>query len=46
MLEEYVWTSFIRKSEVENLSQEEIKEMVSELSLAVQSVCFAHGIHN
>ncbi len=46
MVEEYVWTSFIRKSDVNNLSESEIKEMVMELSLAVQSVCYAHGIHN
>jgi len=46
MLENYVWTSYIRKADAQHLSDEELKQMVSELTMAVQSVCFAHGIHN
>jgi hypothetical protein len=43
---DYAWTSFIRKADTKHLSEEELKQMVSELTMAVASVCFAHGIHN
>lgn len=43
---DYVWTCFIRKTDAQHLSDDELKEMTSELQMAVASVCFAHGIHN
>lgn len=43
---DYVWTCFIRKVDAEHLSDDELKEMTSELQMAVQAVCFTHGIHN
>lgn len=46
MLEEYAWTSYIRKSDTQSLSDDELKQMVSELNMAVQAICFTHGIHN
>jgi hypothetical protein len=46
MLEEFSWTSYIRKFETEHLSDEELKQMVKELDVEVQRVCFEYGIHN
>jgi len=46
MSDKYVWSSFIREADVKNLPEQEILEMVSELIMAVQSICYAHGIHN
>jgi hypothetical protein len=46
MLENYAWTSYIRKADVQHLSDEELKQMTSELTMAVQAICFTHGIHN
>jgi hypothetical protein len=47
MLEnDYIWTCFIRKADTKHLSDEELKEMKSELQMAVQAICFTHGIHN
>jgi hypothetical protein len=46
MLENYTWTSYIRKQDTEHLSDEEIKQMVTELNSAVGSICFEYGIHN
>ncbi len=42
----YVWTCFIRKADAQHLSDDELKEMTSELQMAVQAICFTHGIHN
>jgi hypothetical protein len=46
MLENYTWTSYIRKQDTEHLSDEEIKQMTTELSSAVSRICFEYGIHN
>ena len=46
MLENYTWTSYIRKQDTQHLSDEEIKQMTTELSSAVSRICFEYGIHN
>jgi hypothetical protein len=42
----YVWTCFIRKADAGHLSDDELKQMTSELTMAVQAICYTHGIHN
>jgi hypothetical protein len=46
MLEDYDWTSYISKRDTKHLSDEETKQMITELNSAVGRICFEYGIHN
>jgi hypothetical protein len=41
-----VWEGQVRRSDLGDKSDEEINQMIVELNLALQSICWAHGIHN
>ena len=41
-----LWEASIRKSDVANLSDEQIKKLTMELSVALQGVLWNYGIHN
>ena len=41
-----VWEGQVRRSDLSGKSDEEINQMIVELNLALQSICWAHGIHN
>lgn len=41
-----VWQGQIRRSDLGDKSDEEINKMIIELNLALQSICWAHGLHN
>jgi hypothetical protein len=44
--ENVVWEARIRKSDLGEKSEKEINEMIVELNLAFQAICWAHGLHN
>lgn len=44
--ENVIWQGQVRRSDVGGKSEEEINQMIIELNLALQSICWAHGIHN
>lgn len=44
--ENVIWEGQVRRSDVGDKSEEEINQMIVELNLALQSICWAHGIHN
>lgn len=46
MLEDYDWTSYVSKRDTKHLSDEELKQMILELTAAVQGICFKYGVHN
>ena len=41
-----LWEASIKKSDVPNLSDEQIKNLMTDLGLALQSVLWNYGIHN
>ena len=41
-----LWEASIKKSDVADLSDEQVKKLTMELSLALQSVLWNYGIHN
>ena len=41
-----LWEASIKKSDVPDLSDEQVKKLTMELSLALQSVLWNYGIHN
>lgn len=41
-----VWSAKIKKSDLGNKSEKEINEMIVELNLAFQAICWHHGLHN
>lgn len=41
-----VWEARIRRTDLGNISDEEINQMIVELNLAFQAICWAHGLHN
>jgi hypothetical protein len=41
-----VWEAQIKRSDLAGKSDEEINQMIVELNLALQSICWAHGLHN
>lgn len=44
--ENVVWEARIRRSDLGGKDDEEINQMIVELNLAFQSICWAHGLHN
>ena len=44
--ENVIWEAQIRRSDLGNKNEEEINQMIVELNLALQSICWAHGLHN
>lgn len=41
-----IWEARIRRSDLGDRNEEEINQMIVELNLAFQSICWAHGLHN
>ena len=41
-----LWEASIKKSDVANLSDEQVKKLTMELSTALQGVLWNYGIHN
>jgi hypothetical protein len=41
-----VWEAQIKHSDLSGKSDEEINQMIVELNLALQAICWAHGLHN
>jgi len=41
-----IWEGRIRRSDFGDMEEKEINEMIVELNLAFQAICWAHGIHN
>ena len=44
--ETILWQALIKKSEIPNISDEQIKKLQTELTSAVGRICFDYGIHN
>ena len=44
--ENIIWEAKIRRSDLGNKDEKEINEMIVELNLAFQAICWAHGLHN
>jgi hypothetical protein len=45
-IEEVVWEARVRKSEVPNMSDAEIKVMQRELNAALVKILWDYGVHN
>ena len=41
-----LWEASLKKSDVADLSDEQIKELTTELSVALQGILWNYGIHN
>jgi len=41
-----LWEASIKKSDVPDLSDEQVKELTTELSVALQGILWNYGIHN
>lgn len=41
-----VWEAQIKRTDLGDKSDEEINQMIVELNLALQAICWAHGLHN
>ena len=44
--DEMIWEARIRKCDVPNMSDEEIKTLQQELINSVRRICWDYGIHN
>ena len=45
-MNEIIYQVIIRNDDVVNMEQETKTEFLSELSRAIQTICFAYGVHN
>ncbi len=41
-----LWEASLKKSDVADLSDEQVKELTTELSVALQGILWNYGIHN
>jgi hypothetical protein len=44
--QDVIWEAKVKRSDLGQKDDEEINQMIVELNLAFQSICWAHGLHN
>jgi len=46
VVDEVVWQAAIRSSDMHSLTDETKIKFISDLSKAIQSICWSYGVHN
>ena len=46
MKNDVVWEAKVKKADLGNKDDKDINQMIVELNLAFQTICYHHGLHN